>query len=339
MKKLIFEDTTVIKKPFVEIDGVEYEVQDGEFEGGTDLNAQNFNQVQDNIEDYIDGKTSMGSIIVEDIECKNLFDINGNVNTQANNGSQVSKNSVSNGILTTQVNTYDEHVVGQKIEDLTGKTITFSAKVVSTGTGKYGIIYIYEDGIAKKSVQGEIQSELSTTYTCTSNNVVFAFGTNGDSASTSGKGAQFTNIQVEIGDTKTDYVEHKKMSFTINDLIKQMVNIPGDFLKSTVNVDDLYNELGVKVYSIWEQYPASMPYGAYVYGALIVITQSTTNMFLNTQIYITDGVHNTPTENTRGVYVRTGKSDWLRISGTKVSKRTVSTTSTTNNENLELTDM
>lgn len=53
MKKLIFEDTTVIKKPFVEIDGVEYEVQDGEFEGGTDLNAQNFNKIQDNIEEAI----------------------------------------------------------------------------------------------------------------------------------------------------------------------------------------------------------------------------------------------------------------------------------------------
>ena len=109
MKKLIFEDTTVIKKPFVEIDGVEYEVQDGEFEGGTDLNAQNFNQVQDNIEDYIDGETSMGSIIVEDIECKNLFN----------------KNTVSTGYyLNTagnlEVNT--NYVVSDFIEVEEGKT-------------------------------------------------------------------------------------------------------------------------------------------------------------------------------------------------------------------------
>ena len=44
-----FTDTTVTKKPYVEIDGVEYEVQDGTCEGGTDLNANTFNKMQDEL--------------------------------------------------------------------------------------------------------------------------------------------------------------------------------------------------------------------------------------------------------------------------------------------------
>ena len=44
-----FTDTTVTKKPYVEIDGIEYEVQDGTYEGGTDLNANTFNKMQDEL--------------------------------------------------------------------------------------------------------------------------------------------------------------------------------------------------------------------------------------------------------------------------------------------------
>lgn len=44
-----FTDTSVTKKPYVEIDGVEYEVQDGTYQGGTDLNANTFNKMQDEL--------------------------------------------------------------------------------------------------------------------------------------------------------------------------------------------------------------------------------------------------------------------------------------------------
>ena len=47
-----FTDTTVIKKPYVEIDGVEYEVQDGTYQGGTDLNANTFNKMQDELNPF-----------------------------------------------------------------------------------------------------------------------------------------------------------------------------------------------------------------------------------------------------------------------------------------------
>lgn len=53
MQKITFEDTQVTKKPYVTINETEYEVQDGTYTGGTDLNATTFNNMQDNIESAI----------------------------------------------------------------------------------------------------------------------------------------------------------------------------------------------------------------------------------------------------------------------------------------------
>ena len=282
----------------------------------TPIDADKLNNMENGIEEInnaINGSKCMSKIIVEDIECKNLFN----------------KNTVSTGFyLNTagnlEVNT--GYVVSDFIEVEEGETYFLptrgttrtkfydSSKKATTDTWDVAdgdISFVIPNGVKY------IRFSIATTVS-------------------------LNTFQFEKGSVATDYVEYKEISFTINDLIKKLVNIPGDFLKSTVNVDDLYNIQGIKVYPIWDQYPASMPYGAYQYGVLIVITQSTTNMFLNTQIYITDGVHNAPTDNVRGVYVRTGKFDWLRISGTRVSKKpasTSSTTSTTTSENLELTDI
>ncbi len=48
-KPINFTDTTVIKKPYVKIGDIEYEVQDGIYQGGTDLNANTFNTMQDEL--------------------------------------------------------------------------------------------------------------------------------------------------------------------------------------------------------------------------------------------------------------------------------------------------
>mgnify|MGYP000154833592 FL=1 len=58
MQKITFEDTQVAKKPYVTINETEYEVQDGTYTGGTDLNATTFNNMQDNIESAIDENTN-----------------------------------------------------------------------------------------------------------------------------------------------------------------------------------------------------------------------------------------------------------------------------------------
>lgn len=56
MTKITFTDTTVVKEPYVEINGNEYTVE-SEFSGGTDLNASTFNTLQTNIENYVNSKT------------------------------------------------------------------------------------------------------------------------------------------------------------------------------------------------------------------------------------------------------------------------------------------
>lgn len=58
MQKITFEDTQVTKKPYVTINETEYEVQDGTYTGGTDLNATTFNNMQDNIESAINENTN-----------------------------------------------------------------------------------------------------------------------------------------------------------------------------------------------------------------------------------------------------------------------------------------
>lgn len=53
MQKITFQDTTILKKPYVVVNDLEYEVQDGTYDGGTDLNASTFNTMQNNIETAI----------------------------------------------------------------------------------------------------------------------------------------------------------------------------------------------------------------------------------------------------------------------------------------------
>ena len=66
MQKINFTDTTVTQKPYVTINNQNYEVQDGIYTGGTDLNAQTFNTMQSNIEQAINAIYPIGSIIIRD---------------------------------------------------------------------------------------------------------------------------------------------------------------------------------------------------------------------------------------------------------------------------------
>ena len=58
MQKINFTDTTVTQKPYVTINNVNYEVHDGIYTGGTDLNANTFNAMQTNIEEAINENSS-----------------------------------------------------------------------------------------------------------------------------------------------------------------------------------------------------------------------------------------------------------------------------------------
>lgn len=66
MEKITFTNTTITKKPYVVINGIEYEVQDGTYTGGTNLDANTFNTMQDNIEKAINSLYPIGTIIIRD---------------------------------------------------------------------------------------------------------------------------------------------------------------------------------------------------------------------------------------------------------------------------------
>ena len=84
MQKINFQDTVVVKTPYVEINGTEYEVK-SEYEGGTDLDATVFNTMQNNIETAINEKQD---VLIGSGEGQNIKTINnnsilgtGNINT------------------------------------------------------------------------------------------------------------------------------------------------------------------------------------------------------------------------------------------------------------------
>ena len=60
MKKILFEDATLTSQAKVTIDGVDHLVTEAEYSGGTDLNASTFNELQDNVEEEINGIVESG---------------------------------------------------------------------------------------------------------------------------------------------------------------------------------------------------------------------------------------------------------------------------------------
>ena len=176
----------------------------------TPVNATNLNAIQTNVENVFNGTVPMGNIKVDTVTTKNLFNINGEVNVKGSNGNIENKNSVSGNILTTNTNSSVDNFCGQKIDNINGKTITFSAKVLSIGTGTRANLGIYDNNtlIVDKS-ERTVGNYITITYTATSNNIIVAFACGG------GIGAQFTDIQVEIGDTRTDYAKYQNLDINI----------------------------------------------------------------------------------------------------------------------------
>lgn len=139
---------------------------------------------------------------------KNLFNINGNVNVDLSTGEDRPEHiSVENGILTANLSTAGYHPNGQRLYNLKGKTVSFSATCVSEDV--YGYIGIYEDGNEEIFVTGQGSIKIEG-YICKTDNPIFGFNTSG-----SDTGARFTNIQIEIGATKTDYEPYTSETITV----------------------------------------------------------------------------------------------------------------------------
>ena len=57
MRKILFEDAPLTSQAKVTIDGVDHLVTEAEYDGGTDLNASTFNELQDNVENEFNNIT------------------------------------------------------------------------------------------------------------------------------------------------------------------------------------------------------------------------------------------------------------------------------------------
>lgn len=133
---------------------------------------------------------------------KNLFNINGNVNVNGYNGSQVNLNTVEDGILTCNVNGDNAHGVGQRLYGLKGKAISVSAKIKSFGEATSAKVLIYDGGGNYRSYSYILTPDnvsAINNYTCQTDDVVVAF------VSIGGTGAQFCDIMVNYSAKFVDY--------------------------------------------------------------------------------------------------------------------------------------
>lgn len=137
---------------------------------------------------------------------ENLFNINGDVNQRPSVGS--GSNTVENNILTSNVNLNHDVGIGQRINVLKGKTITFRVNVISLGTGISVGILIYDGGTKGKIQYGGTGIIEIKNYECKTDNIIIAFGTGG------GTGGQFTDIMVNFGDTAQPYTPYVGSSTT-----------------------------------------------------------------------------------------------------------------------------
>lgn len=151
-------------------------------------NNNNTQEIKDSINDNLNSCTPS----------PNLFNINGSVNSYAvetPNG----LNSVSNNVLTSNINGFNSYAGGQRFTNLQGKTFTFSARVISNGTGQGGYLTIADNNVQVRVSTFTAGTTGSITYTATSNDIVVGFATVG------GTGAQFTDIQVNEGSSILSY--------------------------------------------------------------------------------------------------------------------------------------
>lgn len=170
-----FTDTTVTKKPYVEVNGVEYEVQDGTYQGGTDLNANTFNKMQDELNMF-----------------RNLLNIPDGVSV--NNGVTF---IIKNGIITYSSGTPTGAV--SITLDITPITLKIGTYTISNNSGNYPYITLYSGNT--QVVKSEYDNNGVKTFTIENetiiNKITLYFGTGTPPAS--------VKPQIEEGAKKSNF--------------------------------------------------------------------------------------------------------------------------------------
>ena len=130
MQKINFTDTTITQKPYVTINNQNYEVQDGIYTGGTDLNAQTFNTMQSNIDTAISSVDNKAGNLsnLNTAEKNNLVGAINEVNT---------KNIITVGLASDTTSTSTEKLNLSTVLSSIGNKLTWDSvnKGIKIGAG------------------------------------------------------------------------------------------------------------------------------------------------------------------------------------------------------------
>lgn len=173
----------------------------------TPLNAQRMNG-------FLNGEEAMGSIVVEDVTCKNIFD--GKLELGAIN---------NNGINFGDV----EAVRSVNFINVTPNTTYTQSSVDDYKT----IIFFYD---SSKTFISKIGNNLSTNTFTTPSNCVYA-----KICTYASEGVTDTNskFQIELGEVATNYVEHKEFKPTQTSISPSAILKSEAFSLNTINLNDI----------------------------------------------------------------------------------------------------
>lgn len=198
------------------------------FVNGTTIDgASTFNEMQNNVEEVFNGEEAMGSIVVEDIKCKNIFNINSLVSTD---GAYFTINSSTKFTVTSTGTAYESGYVYSILDVNPNTNYTISGS--NTGS-----IEIWSEDINEY-----INSTGGLPFTFNSGNheriAILFRATNAQATS------EFENIQVEKGTQASSYTPNK--NFECKGVMKKLyddtISTKGVFtLKDNVsNYDEIH---------------------------------------------------------------------------------------------------
>ncbi len=172
----------------------------------TSLDQDFFNTLQDNVEEVFNGDISMGSIRVEDIECKNIFD------------DELELGSITTGTGTNETNT---STIRSKnyIEVKSNTTYTISN---SNNYSQY--IFEYDSSKTFIRVVNNTANNKPYTFTTSPTTKYIKFRTRASET----ENDLTTKFQVELGNTATPYTPHKEFG---NGIIESGSNDNGSYIK------------------------------------------------------------------------------------------------------------
>lgn len=142
MQRINFEDTTITKQPYVTIDNVDYEVQEGTYQGGTDLDADTFNTLQDNIEEALSNVGGNEIAISETeptTETTKLWINNGEIGTPASEITNSYSTSTGIGYSANYINNLLKTTIGT----MTYNTTYFNTPVFNKISRSGNVVSIY----------------------------------------------------------------------------------------------------------------------------------------------------------------------------------------------------